>query len=97
MIAALLTGTIGYAAQALLHACLVAAIVFFGFASIGVWRFGYEREEYADLHTAIATQISIMFSPETPDGWDDDLDFMLFIFAYIFFMFLLVLNLVLAS
>ena len=57
---ALLTGTIGYAAQALMHAALVATVVFLGFAFIGVWRFGYIREEYVDLHTAMATQVSIV-------------------------------------
>jgi len=93
---ALMTGTIGYAAEALTHAIAVACLVFFGFAYIGVWRFGHQREEFGDMYTAMATELSIMFSSETPEDWEQDGEFMLFIFLYLFFMFILVLNFVLA-
>jgi hypothetical protein len=91
---ALLTGTIGYAAETLVHAFLVAALVLAMFAFVGAWRYGQDRGDFMDVSVAIVTELSVMFSSDPPDGWGEtkDGEFMFFIFIYLLFMFILVLN-----
>jgi len=74
----------------------VACFVFFGFAIIGVWRYGDQRAEFENVYTAIATELRIMFASDPPENWEVNGEFMLFIFLYLFFMFILVLNFILA-
>jgi hypothetical protein len=94
---AVLTGTLGYAMDALMHTIAVALMIFVGFALIGVWRFGAEREDFRNLSAAMLTEFEIMFTSEFPDGWKDEgPEFIVFNLLYLIFMVILVLNFILA-
>ena len=94
---ALITGTLSFAAGHLLHAGLVAMAVMVSFAAVGTWRFGVSNEEFNTLGMAFAKEISMFYSPETLDRWQQSFELTLFTMLLMFMMTLLVLNFVLGN
>ena len=93
---ALITGTMSFAANHLFHALIVALAVMCSFAAVGEMHFGIKREEFATFATALASEISMFFSPEPYAGWELDADLLIFTLLLLFMITLLVLNFVLA-
>jgi hypothetical protein len=93
---ALITGTLSFAAGHLMHAFLVAMAVVISFAVVGNWRFGIYLEDFTSIGSSIAKEVSLFYSPETLDGWQNKFELTVFTMLLMFMMTLLVLNFVLA-
>lgn len=93
---ALITGTLSFAAGHLLHAFLVAMAVVISFAAVGNWRFGIYHDDFISIGASIAKEVSLFYSPETLNGWQDQFELTVFTMLLMFMMTLLVLNFVLA-
>jgi hypothetical protein len=93
---ALITGTLSFAAGHLMHAFIVAMAVVISFAVVGNWRFGIYHQDFTSIGASIAKEVSLFFSPETLDGWQDKFELTVFTMLLMFMMTLLVLNFVLA-
>jgi hypothetical protein len=93
---ALITGTLSFAAQHLFHALIVAMSVMCSFAAVGELHFGIKRKEFSTFANALASEISMFFSPQPYAGWELDADLLIFTLILLFMITLLVLNFVLA-
>ena len=91
----ILTGTVANALDDLFHFIMLVIIVFVCFACIGVWRFGHRREDFADFRNVMGSML-VMLLGELPDNWMQLNELMAYVFAYIFLVFFLVQNFLLA-
>ncbi|KAK3268096.1 hypothetical protein CYMTET_23385 [Cymbomonas tetramitiformis] len=92
---ALLTGTIKHSLDDLFHATILVMLILNGFASVGWWRFGDERDEFASLEVSICTLTEIAAGNFLED-WSETSELALFTSFYSITMFVVVLNFLLA-
>jgi len=93
---ALLTGTIARSLDDLWHTAMLVVTTMCFFASIGVWLFGEERDEFANFETAMQTLFEMMIMNELPVNWGSSTNLVLYSVTYSLVIGMIVLNFLLA-